>query len=114
VVGDRTEAAPAWDPTAHTRRRDALAGADAERAFGAVRELWAHPAEGAVFLRTHLPADADARLACRACEALELPAHADGKALLAEWAAGPADAARTREAKESLRRLARADGGGRG
>ena len=57
---------------------------------------------------------ADARLACRACEALELPAHADGKALLTEWASGPADAARTREARASLRRLAGKDGEGRG
>jgi hypothetical protein len=114
VVGDRTGTAPAWDPAAGARRWDALAGADAERAFGAIRELWSHPAEGAAFLRTQVPPDADARLASRACEALELPANEDGKRLLTEWAAGPVEAARTREAKESLRRLARVDGGGRG
>lgn len=51
------------------------------------------------------------RLACRACEALELPAADAGKRLLVEWAAGPADAARTREAQAALKRLA---GGGRG
>src|SRR5262249_52910175 len=111
---DRTAPVPPWDPAGDARRFDALAGVAAEPAFDTVRELWAHPAEAADFLRTHVAADVDARLACRACEALELPAHDTGKKLLAEWSTGPADAARTREAKAALRRLSGTDGGGRG
>jgi hypothetical protein len=115
VVGDRTGPVPAWDPAGDPRRTEALTGAAAEPAFDAIRELWTHPAEAAAFLRKTIPANADARLSCRACEALELPAHATGKKLLTEWAAGPADAARTREAKAALGRLGKTtDGGGRG
>jgi RNA polymerase sigma factor (sigma-70 family) len=114
VAGDRTGTVPAWDSTQHERRWDALTGAAAEPAFEAIRELWAHPAEAASYLRSRVPAGADARLVTRACEALELPAAPEGKELLAKWAAGPANAPRTREAKDTLRRLAGTDGGGRG
>jgi WD40 repeat protein len=114
VVGDRTGPVPAWDRTAGDRRWAALTGAAAEPAFAAIRELWTHPAEAAAFLRSRVPADADARLASRACEALELPATKNGKNLLKEWAAGPADAPRTQEAAGALTRLAAGGGGGRG
>jgi RNA polymerase sigma factor (sigma-70 family) len=114
VVGDRTGATPAWDVAENSGRWDALAGVAAVPAFGAVRELWTHPTEAAAFLRSRVPADADARLACRACEALELPATPAGKDLLKEWAAGKTDAPRTKEAAAALRRLAAAGGGGRG
>jgi WD40 repeat protein len=114
IVGDRTGATPAWDVAENSGRWDALVGVAAEPAFGAIRELWTHPTEAAAFLRSRVPADADARLACRACEALELPHAAAGKDLLKEWATGPADALRTKEAAAALRRLAAAGGGGRG
>ena len=114
VIGDRTGQVAPWDPAHHPRRIAALTSPAGDGAFDTIRELWAHPAEAAAFLRRHIPTDADARLACRACEALELPAAVEGRHLLAEWAAGPADAPRTREAKAALRRLAAAAGGGRG
>lgn len=114
VFGDRTRSAAAWDPAHQARRTDALSGRAADTAFDTIRELWAHPAEAAEFLRTHIPPDADARLACRACEALELPAADAGRQLLAEWAAGPADTPRTREAKAAVRRLGATESGGPG
>lgn len=114
VVGDRTGAPLAWNAADNSRRWDELTGVAAELAFAAIRELWTHPTEAAAFLRRRVPADADARLACRACEALELPHTPAGKDLLKWWAAGQADAPRTKEAAAAVRRLAAAGGGGRG
>jgi WD40 repeat protein len=79
---------------------------DAPKAFAALRRIWANPEKALPFLRERVTKTASAALAARACEALELTATTGGVALLTEWAAGPADAPRTREAKESLRRLA--------
>jgi RNA polymerase sigma factor (sigma-70 family) len=116
VAGDRTGTVPTWVPTQDHSRWAALTGPDAEAAFDALRQLWAHPADAALFLRNRVDADADAVLATRACEALELAAAADGKALLTDWAAGPTNAPRTREARATLLRLAAAavPAGGRG
>jgi WD40 repeat protein len=114
VAGDRTGSVTAWASDRADRLWTALAGTDAVQAFDAARQLWGHPKEAADFLRGRVPADADARLAARACEALELPGTAEGKAVLSHWATGRPDAPRTREAKESLRRLAAAGDRGRG
>jgi RNA polymerase sigma factor (sigma-70 family) len=105
VAGDRTGNVPTWNPAAAGEQWLVLTGTDAGSAFRALRQLWAAPKEAADLLRTRVPVGADARLAACACEALELPATAEGKAVLTQWAAGPADAPRTREARESLRRL---------
>jgi dipeptidyl aminopeptidase/acylaminoacyl peptidase len=100
VVGDRT-GSPEWSAGAIAElERD-----DAPRAFDAVRRMWANPGQALPFLKGRVSTTASAPFASRACEALELPATADGVALLREWAAGPPDAPRTREAKDSLRRL---------
>jgi RNA polymerase sigma factor (sigma-70 family) len=80
---------------------------DAPKAFAAVRRIWAHPDKALPYLKERVTKTATVALAARACEALELPATTGGVALLREWAAGPPDAPRTREAKESLRRLDR-------
>jgi hypothetical protein len=114
VFGDRTMPVAPWDVGRHDRRIGALTAPAADAAFDTIRDLWAHPAEATEFLKKVVPVAADARLACRACEALELPAADAGKRLLAEWAGGPADAPRTREARASLRRLGGIEGGGRG
>jgi RNA polymerase sigma factor (sigma-70 family) len=114
VAGDRTGPARAWEPARNADRWAALSGTDGRAAFDAIRQAWAHPVEAADFFRTRMPVDADARLAGRACEALELPAAAAGKTVLAEWAAGPPAAPRTREATESLHRLSLSPGRGRG
>jgi hypothetical protein len=118
VVGDRTGALPAWEPHHDHRKWDALAGDDADLAYKTVRQLWAWPKESAVFLRGRVDVTAEPHIATRACEALELPNTEDGKSLLFDWASGPSNAPRTREARESLRRLtsgpASAGDGGRG
>ncbi len=80
---------------------------DAPKAFAAVRRIWANPDKALPFLRERVTKTVTAATAARACEALELPATTGGVALLREWAAGSPDAPRTREAKESLRRLER-------
>ncbi|HVK08633.1 MAG TPA: WD40 repeat domain-containing protein, partial [Gemmataceae bacterium] len=100
VAGDRTGSQD-WSPGAVA----GLESADAPTAFGAVRRLWAHPEKALPFLKERITRAASPVLAARACEALELPATSSGVALLREWAAGPPDAPRTREARESLRRL---------
>lgn len=100
VAGDRT-APQAWSAGAVAElERD-----DAPRAFAAIRRLWAHPAEALPFLRGRVTPAAAVPFAARACEAIELPGTADGVALLREWAAGPPDAPRTREAQDAVRRL---------
>ena len=116
VAGDRTGTLPDWQPTHDRRRWEALLGDDAAPAFQTLRQLWAYPTETAVFLRGRVSVDAGVRLAARACEALELPGTDDAKELLDRWASGPTNAPRTREAQETLRRLAavaksKADGG---
>ena len=105
VVGDRTGAVPEWDPAHDDRRWDALTGDDAPEAFQAVRHLWANPVKAIPFLNNLVKSTADAKVASRACESLELMATADARALLTAWADGPPDAPRTKEAKDSLRRL---------
>ena len=78
VVGDRTGTAPPWDPATAARhgrpdgggRRDGPSARSASS--GPTRRRRRRSCA------THVPADADARLACRACEALELPAD-DGR-----------------------------------
>jgi hypothetical protein len=119
VVGDRTANVPPWTPAVDPRLWADLTGTNAGPAFDALRQLWGHPVEAVAFLRGRVPVHADTGLAARACEALELPATDDAMQLLASWAAGPVQAPRTREARESLRRLNVAlkptsGGGGRG
>ena len=79
---------------------------DAPRAFAAIRRIWANPDRALPYLKERVTKMAPVPLAARACEALEMTATTGGVALLREWAAGPPDAPRTRQAKESLRRLA--------
>ncbi len=100
VVGDRTTQV-AWNPAT----AEEIDSPDASKAFQAVRRMWAHPARAVLWLKEQVPSSASLRSAVRACEALELPGTPDAIALLREWATGPTDAPRTREAKDSLRRL---------
>ncbi|HVK08328.1 MAG TPA: WD40 repeat domain-containing protein, partial [Gemmataceae bacterium] len=163
-----------WDATAADALWAALADPDAEKAFAAVRRVWAHPAAGVPFLKDRvrvMPAISDEWLAARlrgvdakafrdreqasadlaavaelvvgrltaalptasaearvrieaalkaagevtpdklrnvrACEALEGAGTPEAVAELKVWAAGPAEATLTREAKASVARLSR-------
>ncbi|HKB05578.1 MAG TPA: hypothetical protein VKD90_25360, partial [Gemmataceae bacterium] len=105
VVGDRTGSVPDWDRVADAGRLSALTGNEAGAAFQAVRQLWAAPEKAVPYLRARVGAKADARLASRACEVLELIGTADAKAVLAVWAKGDPESPLVKEASESLRRL---------
>jgi hypothetical protein len=105
VAGDRTGDAPEWKPAGDADRWAALTGDDAAAAFGALRQLWAHPAKAVPFLTARVGAGPAARLAARACEALELIGTADAKQVLAGWARGDSESPLAKESKDSLRRL---------
>src|SRR5262249_17971523 len=105
VVGDRTAPVPDWAAADDDKRWAALTSERAAEGFRAVRKLWAHPANAIPFLKNRVAKTADARLSARACEVLELIGGADAKETLLSWTSGPADAPRTNEAKDSLRRL---------
>jgi WD40 repeat protein len=108
VVGDRTGEVAGWNPAADADRWAALMGDQAPAAFQALRQCWANPEKAVPFVRARVGAQADARLASRACEAMELIATADAKGVLAVWAQGPVASPLVREAKDSLRRLSAA------
>jgi hypothetical protein len=114
-VPDRPRAAKPLDDTARAAAWDALAAGDAAKGWPAVWALADDPG-AAAFLRTRLkpvfPAEekepSGERLqAMRAVAALELGGSADACKLLADLAAGPADAITAVEAKAALGRIGR-------
>jgi hypothetical protein len=105
VCGDRTGARPGWEKQHDENRWLSLVNAEPTNAFGALRELWANPSEAVEFLKERMTDKADARLASRGCEALEMIRNTEALKLLTAWATGKPQAALTIEAKESLKRL---------
>ena len=105
VVGDRTASVLEWDAADDDKWWAALTSEDSAEGFQSVRQLWAHPANAVPFLKSRVAEIADARLSARACEVLELIGGVDAKAVLVAWAGGPSDSSRTKEAKDSLRRM---------
>ena len=107
VVGDKTGPSPAWKPENDDRRWSALCQPDAPAAFQVLRQLWTHPTKAVAFLRAHSWTTANARVASRVCEALEMIATPEAKRLLALWAEHERTTALAHEATSSLRRLMR-------
>jgi hypothetical protein len=94
-----------WSSISDEHRWQSLAGADAPAAFQVLRQMWANPNEAVQFLKARIADSADARLAARACEVLELIATSEAKGVLSSWAEGPAQSLLAKEARESLRRM---------
>jgi hypothetical protein len=107
VAGDRTGTVVSWNSVDDEQRWQALTASEATTAFQVLRHLWAHPKEAVVFLKARIAETADARLATRACEVLELIASNEARGVLSAWAEGPAESLLAKEAKETLLRMLR-------